>query len=77
MSTCEFYSICHGGCPIDDSYSLGMCKDKAFFSIYQVIEKKLREIIQNEDYGNLNPALTEIILSGFASNKILSGGYYT
>lgn len=72
---CEFFDICQGGCPLETYDVSRSCSEKEFFLLYKEIETKLRQIITNEDYRNLNPALAEIILSGASSNKLFEGGF--
>lgn len=75
-SKCEYYNMCQGGCPLSTYKSFSECRERAYFFILKNIEQKLKRIIREEDYRNLNPALRDIILFGAASNKLFEGDFF-
>lgn len=72
---CEYYNICQGGCPLSPYESSDKCSERIYFSVFNDIEQKLKQIVREEDYRNLNPALRDIILFGVASNKLFEGDF--
>ncbi len=73
--SCVYYDVCQGGCPLNSPDNIHSCKDRVLFELYGLITDKLKEIIEKEDYKNLNPALRSVILSSVASNKLFEGRF--
>lgn len=71
---CSFYDLCQGGCPINSDITIEKCENRQLFSAMESITKQITSIIRNTDYGNLNPAVKNMILSSVASNKIFEKG---
>lgn len=71
---CSFYDLCQGGCPINSDITIEECENKQLFSAMKNITEHITSIIRNTDYGNLNPAVKNMILSSVASNKIFEKG---
>lgn len=67
---CNFYGICQGGCPLDAATSIEDCKNKQLFLAMEEITERVRRIVNDSDYRDLNPAVREMILSSVASNKL-------
>ena len=74
QKTCSFYDICQGGCPMTTFDAIEDCKDRSLFIIVESIKEQFKEIINDSDYRELNPAVKEMILSGIASNKLFEKG---
>lgn len=74
---CEYYTMCHGGCPIKIHTDGNFCKEESFFSEIVKMRGKICDIIQNEDYRELNPVVRELILSSVASNKLFEMELYS
>lgn len=72
---CKYYNICHGGCLLRSYESPNKCRERIYFSMFKDVEQKLKQIVREEDYRNLNPALRDIILFGAASNKLFEGDF--
>lgn len=73
---CEYYAMCHGGCPIQTHIDGDICKEKYFFSEIVKLREKMCSIVQNEDYRELNPVVRDLILSSAASSKLFEMGLY-
>ncbi len=71
---CSFYNLCQGGCPINSDIKIERCENRQLFSAMESITEQITSIIRNTDYGNLNPAVKNMILSSVASNKIFEKG---
>ncbi len=74
--SCNFYGVCQGGCPMDATISIENCKSKQLFMIMEDITVKIKDIINNHNYSDLNPAVRELILSSVASNKLFEKGLF-
>lgn len=66
---CRFFDLCLGGCP-NVNETIKNCNNIMLFEKWDDLISKIYELINNVDYGQINPAVREIILSGVASNKI-------
>lgn len=71
---CRFYEYCQGGCPLNCNIQEKNCMEKKLFYIMEDIKQLLYEAINYSDYGELNPAVREMILFGVASNKVFEKG---
>lgn len=67
---CSFYGICQGGCPKEITLTIENCKNKQLFLAMEEITGKVKSIVNDSDYRDLNPAVREMILSSVASNKL-------
>ena len=73
-SLCEFYDLCQGGCLLTNLPTVDDCKNRPLFALMENINEQFKQIINNADYRDLNPAVKEMILSGVASNKLFEKG---
>lgn len=76
MECCDYYGMCQGGCPLNVTVSGEDCKNKQLFLVMEGITERVRQIVNDSDYRDLNPAVRELILSSVASNKLFEKGLF-
>lgn len=61
---------------MDAAMTTENCENRQIFLVIEEITERIKDIVHNSDYRDLNPAVRELILSSVASNKLFEKGLF-